>query len=294
MAEQDFEEMIMDVEESSAIEDVAEESDSDPVAGHIVQFVKDKYSKSETARQLDEERWIQAYRNYRGIYGPNVQFTSTEKSRIFVKVTKTKVLAAYGQIADVLFGSNKFPITIDPTTLPEGIEDTVSFETNPEVKKAVSPEMAELLPGETLPEFKERLGALSGVLDPVIEDVKSGPGKTPTSVQFHPAEVAAKKMEKKIHDQLEESHAKKHLRAAAFETALFGTGIMKGPFAIDKEYPNWTEDGEYSPTIKTIPQTSSVSIWNFYPDPDASNMDEAEYVIERHKMSRSQIRSLKN
>jgi hypothetical protein len=39
-------------------------------------------------------------------------------------------------------------------------------------------------------------------------------------LQFHPAEVAAKKMEKKIHDQLEESHAKKHLRAAAFETAL--------------------------------------------------------------------------
>ena len=23
--------------------------------------------------------------------------------------------------------------------------------------------------------------------------------------------------------------------------ALFGTGIMKGPFATDKEYPNWNE-----------------------------------------------------
>ena len=34
-------------------------------------------------------------------------------------------------------------------------------------------------------------------------------------------------------------------------------------------------------------------MWNFYPDPDAHNMDEAQYVIERHKMSRSQLRSLK-
>ena len=59
-------------------------------------------TKADTARQLDEERWIQAYRNYRGLYGPDVQFTSTEKSRVFVKVTKTKVLAAYGQIAEVL------------------------------------------------------------------------------------------------------------------------------------------------------------------------------------------------
>ncbi len=51
--------------------------------------------------------------------------------------------------------------------------------------------------------------------------------------------VAAKKMEKKIHDQLEESNANKQLRVAAFEAALFGTGVMKGPFAVDKEYPNW-------------------------------------------------------
>ena len=68
---------------------------------------------------------------------------------------------------------------------------------------------------------------------------------------------------------------------------------MKGPFAVDKEYPNWDEEGEYKPVFKTVPQTSSVSIWNFYPDPDAQNMDEAEYVIERHKMSRSQLRALK-
>ena len=100
-------------------------------------------------------------------------------------------------------------------------------------------------------------------------------------------------MEKKIHDQLEESNAKKQLRVSLpFETALFGTGIMKGPFAVDKEYPNWDEK-VYSPLFKTVPQTSHVSIWNFYPDPDASNMDEAEFIIERHKMSRSQLRALK-
>jgi hypothetical protein len=291
--EEEFEDMIMDMEETSAIDDVKEEEYSDPKAGQIVSFVKEKYSKAETSRRIDEERWVQAYRNYRGLYGPDVQFTSTEKSKIFVKVTKTKVLAAYGQIAEVLFGGNKFPITIDPTVLPDNVEETVSFETNPQAQKAQE-EMGELLPGETYQDFKERLSSLKAPLEPVIDKLQSGPAKTPTSPQFHPADVAAKKMEKKIHDQLEESHAKKHLRAAAFETALFGTGIMKGPFAVDKEYPNWDEKGNYTPTFKTIPQTTSVSIWNFYPDPDASTMEEAEYIIERHKMSRSQLRSLKN
>ena len=292
----EFEEsMGMDVEEATSLDDMKENTYDDPLAGSIVGLVQKHYKKASDARETEETRWIQAYRNYRGLYGPDVQFTSTEKSQVFVKVTKTKVLAAYGQIIEVLFGNNKFPITVDPTVLPEGVAESVHFESNDEMKKAQgpSPEETKLLPGATMTDLKERLAGLKSKLAPVEDQLKEGPGNTATEITFHPAMVAAKKMEKKIHDQLEESNANKQLRVTAFECALFGTGVMKGPFAIDKEYPNWNEEGEYSPTIKTIPQTSSVSLWNFYPDPDAANMDEAEYVVERHKMSRSQIRALK-
>ena len=288
-------EMLFDSSESSALDDNKEKDLSDPSAGRVINLVREAYSKASTGREIDETRWIQAYRNYRGIYGPDVQFSGTEKSQVFVKVTKTKVLAAYGQIVEVLFGNNKFPITVDPTTLPEGVAESVFFESNPELVKAqkISPEDKKLLPGETTPQLQERLAGLQSKLEPVADRLQEGSGTTASQISFQPALVAAKKMEKKIHDQLEESNANKQLRVAAFETALFGTGIMKGPFAVDKEYPNWNEEGDYSPTIKTIPQTSSVSVWNFYPDPDAANMDEAEYVVERHKMSRSQMRALK-
>ena len=292
------EELYMDDAESSYVEDVdSAEPSVDEKVGTITGFVEEKFSRAEKARYSDEQRWIKAYQNYRGIYNSDVQFTSTEKSRIFVKVTKTKVLAAYSQIVDVLFGSNKFPIAINPTTLPEGVSDTVHFESDPQaqkVNKEPAAQMQKLQPGETIIDLKERLAGLSNKLQPVEDKIEDGPGTTPSRITFHPAMVAAKKMEKKIHDQLEESNAKKQLRIAAFEAALFGTGIMKGPFAYDKEYPSWSDDGEYSPIIKTVPQTSNVSIWNFYPDPDANNMDEAEYVVERHKMSRSQMRALKN
>jgi len=295
----DTDELSMDEDKSSYIEDTSEdELSSDPATGTIVGFVANKYSKADKARYSDEQRWIKSYQNYRGIYGPDVQFTSTEKSRVFVKVTKTKVLAAYGQIVDVLFGSHKFPISINPTKLPDGVAEAVHFETNPQIKEATSqgltPDDTKLQPGETIIDLRERLGGLRNKLEPVLDDLREGEGQTPSQPSYHPAMVAAKKMEKKIHDQLDESNASKQLRNTAFETALFGTGIMKGPFALDKEYPNWDDQGNYSPMYKTIPQTSSVSIWNFYPDPDANNMDEAEYVIERHKMSRSQMRSLKN
>ena len=288
-------EMAMDSVEANAIEDMDEDNYSDPLAGTIVGLVQEHYSKASTSRETEEKRWIQAYRNYRGLYGPDVQFTSTEKSRVFVKVTKTKVLAAYGQIVDVLFGNSKFPITVDPTTLPEGVADSVFFESNDDMRKAKEEfggEDMQLRPGETVIDLQERLSGSKSKLAPVADILEEGNGKTATEITIHPAMISAKKMEKKIHDQLEESNANKQLRVAAFECALFGTGVMKGPFAVDKEYPNY-EEGEYKPNIKTVPQTSSVSIWNFYPDPDAANMDEAEYVIERHKMSRTQIRALK-
>jgi len=265
--------------------------DQDTFLGNsLIGFIEGRFTRAEEARRSDEERWLRAYRNYRGIYGPDVQFTEAEKSRVFVKVTKTKTLAAYGQITDVLFANNSFPLSIEPTTLPEGVAEHVHIETNPQLKEMeqAGPDLPEGPMGDVL---REMLGPLRDQLEG--EDVKEGPGVTPTTITYSPAQVAAKKMQKKIIDQLEESGANKQLRSAAFEMALFGTGIMKGPFAVDKEYSNWTEEGEYNPVIKTMPQTSHVSVWNFYPDPDASNMDEAQYAIERHKLSKVQLRNLK-
>jgi hypothetical protein len=277
-----------------------------PPLDKVTSFVLERFNRAEDKKFADEERFLRSYKNFRGLYDEGGRFTDTEKSKIFVKVTKTKVLAAYGQITEVLFGGNRFPLSVEPSRLPEGVAE--SFHMNLDPKVNTSPEaqgvMKEELnlpvkggpalpPGTTLFDM-ERSGPykkkFAGIQDKLVE----GPGKTPTSVTFFPALEAAKKMEKKIHDQLDESGANKHLRSTAFEMALFGTGVMKGPFAVDKEYPKWSEEGEYSPEINTVPVIEHVSVWNFYPDPDAQNMEEAEWVVQRHKMSRQQLKQLKN
>ena len=89
----------------------------------LVAEINYKFKAASDKRQDDEDRWLQAYDNYRGKYYKNIQFTEREKSRVFVKVTKTKVLAAYGQIIDVLFGTGKFPLIIQETKVPEGIAE---------------------------------------------------------------------------------------------------------------------------------------------------------------------------
>ena len=296
MAEED----IMMEEDSIALSDTEDSVSEDANINSIIPFVMERYKRSEDYRYQDEQRWLKAYRNYRGLYGPDVQFTEAEKSRVFIKVTKTKTLAAYGQIVDVLFANQKFPLSVEPTELPEGVVGDVSFDPQePEqVRDLQSPygfagDGNDLPPGATETSLMERLGPLQSKLEPVEDKLKEGAGKTPSAITFSPAMIAAKNMQKKIHDQLEESGANKHLRSASFEMSLFGTGIMKGPFAVDKEYPNWNDEGTYDPKFKTVPQVNYVSVWNFYPDPDANNMEEAQYVLERHKMSRSQLRALK-
>ena len=296
------EEEIMLDEESIALEDSDETTVTDVDVTNIIPFIMDRYQRAEDYRNNDEERWLRSYRNYRGLYGSDVQFTEAEKSRVFIKVTKTKTLAAYGQMVDVLFAGHKFPISVEPTVLPEGVVSDVSFdpkepqelkgETSLSSPYGFEGDGKEFPTGATEKSLQEKLGPLEEKLGD-IEGIKEGVGKTPTSITFSPAMIAAKNMEKKIMDQLQESGANKQLRSTVFEMALFGTGVMKGPFAVDKEYPNWDDEGNYSPIFKTIASTSHVSVWNFFPNPDAANMDEAQYVIERHKMSRTQLRALK-
>ena len=288
-----------DDDEVMALEDSSSEFEDQEYAG-FVNIIRDKFQRAKDRRLSDEERWLSAYKNYRGVYDDTTQFTETERSQIFIKITKTKVLAAYSQVTDVLFAGNKFPIGVEQTPIPEGIQDSVHVDAGiPEPLQEIYDELnvgyagdgREVPPGAV---SARDLGPIAQDIAGAEESVKSGEGNTMTSAIYEPAKEAARRMERKIHDQIAESDGNKHLRFVAFEQCLFGTGIVKGPFAEDVEYPRWDSDGEYNPILKTRPRLEAVSIWNFYPDSDAYNMDEAEHVIYRHRMSRSQMRELKD
>ncbi len=283
-------------EENINLEEALGAADTiDEEGNTLASHVQSAYGRSEDARYDQERRWLTSYRNYRGLYGSDNQFTESEKSQVFIKVTKTKVMAAYGQITDVLFAGQKFPIGIQSTRIPEGIDKELHFDPLSPESQNKSPygypgDGNDLPPGATNKTLRERL-------EQDLPNVQEGPGLTHTSITYHPADEAAKKMEETILDQLEESSASKHLRSAAFEMSLFGTGVLKGPFAVDRETPNWEEDENgkvsYNPRITTVPKLEFVSVWNFYPDPDAKNMEQAEYVVQRHKLSHSDLRGLK-
>ena len=288
---------------------------------NLIGIIQGRFAQAEDARQTDEHRWLKAYENYRGLYNKSIKFRESEKSRVFVKVTKTKVLAAFGQLVDVIFGTGKFPIGISETKIPEGETDYAHLDTsNPmpgiETTEAEIPddignrEGANRNPydvgyegdGKTL---KPGATYYNGIFEDSLEDqaenlgiLKDGASPNPQVLELSPAQEAARRMEKLIHDQIEESNGSSEIRNALLEAALLGTGIMKGPFNVNKKLHKWdkNEEGErtYNPLEVRVPRIEFVSCWDFYPDPTATTMDECEYIIHRHKMNKSQLRQLRN
>ena len=285
--------------ESDEVSSLSEEKDKS--YSNLGYLIESRLKESEQARLYDEKRWLRSYRNYRGIYSSDMAFRDSEKSKVFVKITKTKVLAAYGQLIEVLFSQGKFPIGIFPTTDPTGTEKYAHIKPDNMQK---SPRMEdiygfegdgrEISPGSTANEILNGLAEKyqnAGFEKGAAPDLKTMP-------QIEPAEEAAKNMEKLIHDQLEESHAISVMRHVLFEMCLLGTGVLKGPFNYEQSVHQWALDdsGErvYSPKVKLVPRVEAVSCWDLYPDPDAVTIDDADYVIQRHVYNRTQLRDLSN
>ena len=261
-------------------------------------YIKAKFEDAENGRYAYEQRWLQAYKNFRGIYDSTTQYRDSERSRVFIKITKTKVLAAYGQIVDILFANKKFPIVVESTPVPEGIEEFAHMRTpaddatNQSDPYGFPGDGRELAPGAMSASEPHSLGTYGKEFGDEILPGKARVGEP----QFEPAKEQARLMEKVIHDQLLDTNAVNVFRKAIFESALLGTGIVKGPFNFYKRIHKWERDEngerEYNPYERTVPRIEPVSVWDFYPDPSATSVDDCEYVIERHRMNRQQLRSL--
>ena len=271
---------------------------------NLIGIIEGRYSQAEQARKTDEKRWLKAYENYRGLYAKNIKFRESEKSRVFVKITKTKVLAAFGQLIDVIFGTGKFPIGVSETKIPEGessFSHINSANDAPNIETSIPDDIGNregtnVNPYDVGYEGDDKVlkpGATfnNGLFENTIEDqaeeagiLVDGPSPDPQHIEVSPAQRAARRMEKLIHDQIDESKGSSEIRNALLEAALLGTGIVKGPFNFNKKLHKWDKDEEgtrtYNPIEVRVPRIEFVSCWDFYPDPNATILMKMLYVMQ--------------
>lgn len=281
-----------------------QEAQEKVIQSPLVARIVANLEEAETSRYTPEQQWTANLKAYRGedsnIVGENGDagpFRKSEEKKPYVRTTTVKTRAAYAQIMESLMQNSRFPLMIEATPDPEGVPE---FATNdPQAQTNKEPETQEdfnlgfegdgrtMEPGATFDNMSWKED------DPLYANMQEGTDKSGGQfAQLSPAQKAAEKMNKIIMDQLEESNAHTELRKSVFEACLLGTGIMKGVFTEEKTIHKWV-DGNYSPETRKFPKMHHVSVWDIYVDPNAVVLDDAEWIIERHRMTSKQLRDLK-
>lgn len=247
-----------------------------------------RFQEFKDARKETENEWLKDLRQYNGQYEPEVLARLEEsgaRSKVFVGLTRTKVMAAYSRIIDLLFQHGDPAFACEPTPVAD-LSPIQVVKLREQATQEIMMASQMMDPNMNQDLVMARLGELE-------EEFKD--------IEQKAADEAAEKMTLEIMDQLLESNADMKLKESILESCIFGAGAVKaGTVKIDttQSYEKLTnpETGEegYALSIieKAAPDVESVSIFDLYPDPYCSSLDDCDGLFRRHVLTRRQFREL--
>jgi hypothetical protein len=211
-------------------------------------------------RRPIEEDWLKDLRAYCGQYEQEVLAQIKGGTELFVNITRVKAEAAYARLVDLYTQTKDEPWGIEPTSEPElGPEETQGI-----------------------------LQGLKSMNHPVTDDAIEGATKKY-------ALDRSKKMHDRIQDQLDESDWLTFFKSALKELCILGNGVMNGAFIKNKTTCSWTrgaEGWEIAEMSEIVPGCGWTSLWDFYPDPYATSVANADGVFERMVINADQLTRL--
>lgn len=223
-------------------------------------------------RQVTEERWYKDVRQFNGQYDPGMFGDEGEYgSRVFVPLTRRLCGLVEARLFDMLFPSEERSYVIEPTPVPD-LDEALG--------------LAGQLPPDTPMQSPEGQMLTAGGIQQAIGQM------------LDEATKRCDAMQREIDDQLAECSYPRHARDVIHDAVLYGTGVIKGPVPMFRTTKRWAQqgDGAYvmGLTRKPLPQASRVDIWNFFPDMSSTHIREAEFVFERHYLTRQEAADLQD
>lgn len=231
-------------------------------------------------RNVIEERWLEDLQNYHGRYEDKVlnDLTEQKKSTLFINLTRAKTNSMEARLSDMLFPTDDRNWGIEPTPVPEltvQAEQAANQLAEAQLNVAADPENP-----ETQAQADEA-SSLNAQIQAILEEARQ----------------RARSMEEEIDDHLRETNYAAEARDVIRDGCKLGTGVFKGPVSGGHYKRKWVLEQDQN-TYQIVYGTNQkpmfwrVDPWNFYPDMDATNMDENEQVFERHLLNKKQLRKL--
>jgi hypothetical protein len=271
------------------VEDDIENEAQDIELANLGARLKTLYREYKDARRDIEDEWLMDLRQYNGQYEPDVIArldSQGARSKVFVGLTRTKVMAAYSRIVDLMFQASDTYFGIRPTPRP-----TIDPMKAMQMRQQAMQEVAAASGMPTADGMNDLVTARMEELEPMFLDAEK-----------QIAEEASKEMTIDILDQLTEANADQKIKSAIMEACIFGSGAIKsGTVSIDRSQSYSkvvNEMGESGFTLsmieKVVPDIESVSIFDLYPDPYCTNLRDCDGLFRRHILTKRQLRELKD
>lgn len=247
---------------SEAAKIIDEDDDAAPIDA-VGRTLRTEFDEVERERYYYENRWLKDLRQYKGEYEPDVKenFDDNE-SHAFIRYTRTKVNTMDARGMDMLFpGGTDKNWQIGPTPAPE------------------------------IPPFKK-----TELVAAVMESMGEMP--TENEIEMMSMELATKAataMSIEIEDQLTEGKYVDVIRDVMHSGHLYGTGVLKGPMVEVRPVNRYVQKGgEFvlDEVTRMRPYFEFVSLWDTYPDLSSDNLEDGDFVWQRHVMNKQKLRRL--
>lgn len=243
----------------------------------LASYIHGCWDRAKFSKQEITERLLKCERQRRGVYDPDkaMEIVKTGGSDIYMRLTDIKCRAASSWIKDVMSVSGERPFDLSPAKDPE-----LPPEISASIIDAVRSEAEEyLISGSQLhPEtFRTRMEQIHDEIRlKMREEAKDN----------------AKRMRDKIDDQMTNGNFDKSFRDFIDDFVTYPTAIFKGPVIRKRKTMKWGPD--FAPILSTefVREFSRVSPFDIYPSPNSGGVSDG-YLIERHRLSRSELQSMK-
>ena len=237
---------------------------TDPLAT----LIRGKYEDARQYRQQIELEWLGAEEAFNGNFE---EVAEGEERRPYFNITRRQCSQAVAKIHQMLFGSTnaKIPFRVLPSRRPRFIPTDIH-------------EMA----GQ-MPQMSDKERTL------YIEELKK---------HLPLQEILTQRclnMENRIRDILSISRFTNEIENVLYELTLHGTGVLKSPVLEHRNYPVYSgqhrgrlEQLESAIESEILPTAKFVSLFDLYPAPEATKIEDATYIIERRLVSSVTARRL--
>jgi len=256
-----------------------EGTDQDQATESLGQILKSRFEDYKDSRSDVEGEWVEDLRSFMGQYDSETLSKISSKgdrSTVYVGLTRTKVLAAFSRMTDLLFQPGQHFFSIEPTPIVKQpiLEQELTEQAAMEIMEAanvIDPMLVDDLIQSRLEELKEELNEEAGKRVDAMSEV--------------------------IKDQAGENNLEGKMKDAIMEQVLFGTGAMKaGTLKIERTH-RWIKEGDGFALIydeSPLPEMEAVSIFDLYPDPFATSMEDMQAIFRRHIITRPQLNDIKD